>query len=341
MKKYDVIIVGCGPAGIGAAKILEKNNINYCIIEKNKFPREKLCGGGLTNKSINILKELELNIKDIKTIDAKEIELVTKDIKKTIKLDNKIVMTERKEFDNNNFKQVKNIYQEETIQNIEDNILITDKNKYEFKYIIFADGVNGYSRKLITYRKLGFCVECLSKTKTNKTVLDFKIVKNGYGWIFPKKDHITIGLGNIHNEIKEDYVNLLIKFAKEYNIEIDKDKIRGYFIPMYSKKVYKNSVIDNKYILVGDTATLVDPVSGEGIYYALASGKNAAESIIECLKNNEELKNIYFKKSNNMYKELNKRLFLSKLLYSKLKFFYIKIGLSNKKFINKLNKLFG
>ena len=56
MKKYDVIIVGAGPAGVSAAKVLKDKNINFCIIDKNKFPREKLCGGGLTNKSINLLK---------------------------------------------------------------------------------------------------------------------------------------------------------------------------------------------------------------------------------------------------------------------------------------------
>lgn len=42
MKKYDVIIIGCGPAGVSAAKILDNNNINYCIIEKISF-QEKNC----------------------------------------------------------------------------------------------------------------------------------------------------------------------------------------------------------------------------------------------------------------------------------------------------------
>lgn len=62
MKKYDVIIIGAGPAGIAAAKTLKKVNINFCIIEKNKFPREKLCGGGLTHKSINLINYLNMKI---------------------------------------------------------------------------------------------------------------------------------------------------------------------------------------------------------------------------------------------------------------------------------------
>ena len=55
MKKYDVIIVGGGPAGAAAGMILKQNNISFCIIDKNKFPREKLCGGGLTHKSMIVL----------------------------------------------------------------------------------------------------------------------------------------------------------------------------------------------------------------------------------------------------------------------------------------------
>ena len=59
---YDIIIVGGGPAGSAAAKIFKDNSINFCVIDKSKFPREKLCGGGLTNKSTLLLKKLDLKI---------------------------------------------------------------------------------------------------------------------------------------------------------------------------------------------------------------------------------------------------------------------------------------
>ena len=93
--------------------------------------------------------------------------------------------------------------------------------------------------------------------------------------------------------------------------------------------------------MVGDSASLVDQVSGEGIYYALASGKIAAESIVYCLNNNDMIKKLYFKNTKNIYKDLKKRKFFSKLLYSKYGSFFIKIGLSNKIFIKILNKMFG
>lgn len=342
MKKYDVIIVGGGPAGVSAAKVLKANNINFCIIEKNKFPREKLCGGALSSKTQSLLSELGFDIKEYKKREIKEVVFAAKNIKYSMELINKIVMIDRAEFDYNNINQIdeKNIFYDENIINIENNILTTTKDKYKFKYIIFADGVNGYSRKLISNRKFGFCVEYNVNTKTDNAILDFCAIESGYGWIFPKEKHTTIGIGKF-NDKKVDYQNLLISFAKKYNFDIDKDKIKGYFIPVFSKNVFKKSVIDNKYILIGDSASLVDQVSGEGIYYALASGKIAAESIVYCLNSSDMLKKIYFKNAKEIYKDLRRRQILSQLLYSKHGGFFIKVGLSNKIFIKILNRMFG
>ena len=58
--KYDVVIVGAGPAGMAAAHTLINNNISCCVIDKQVFPRNKLCAGGLTNKVIGLLDELKL-----------------------------------------------------------------------------------------------------------------------------------------------------------------------------------------------------------------------------------------------------------------------------------------
>ena len=342
MKKYDVIIIGAGPSGFASSKILKDNNISFCVIDKNKFPREKLCGGGLTNKSLRLLKNFNISLDNIKTNECTNVDLVAKNINKNMVLDNKIIMIDRKEFDHNNIKSVtnNNFFEEEKIISIENNILTTDKEKYEFKYIIFSDGVNGYSRKFIDNREFGFCVEYNTNKLTDKTIFDFCAIKKGYGWVFPKEDYTNIGLGNF-NKGRDNYKELLINFAKKYNFEINEKDIKGYPIPIYSKKIYKNSVIDNKYILVGDSASLVDSVSGEGIYYALLSSIYAAKSIIEVMNNDGDLKSTYLEKSKPLYKALNKRNFVSKLLYSKCGIIFIKITLKSKKLTTYINRMFG
>ena len=340
MKKFDVIIVGAGPAGIGAAKTLEKANVNFCIIEKNKFPRFKLCGGGLTIKSQRVLKRLHINV-TAETYKCNKVLIKAKNVNHELTLDNDILMLDRVQFDHDNLKQLstKNIFEEEIIVDIKGNILTTKTDSYEFRYIIFADGVNGYSKKLIDNRNITFFVEYDSPKLFDHVVLNFSSSKEGWGWIFPKTGCTTIGLGDLSNN-KSDCVSALVKFANENGFEIDKTKIRGCHIPIYEKRIYRKSGIDNKFILVGDAASLVDPVSGEGIYYALTSGIHAAESIVEVLESNENLAEIYFHKNATLIRSLDKRKDLSKLLYSRFGPKFIKLGLTPR-FIDKVKKLFG
>lgn len=341
MKKFDCLIIGAGPAGIAAGKTLESHNIDYCIIDRNKFPREKLCGGGLTNKSVNFLKKIGIDYQKVKQKESTSVLVASKKIQKSVTLDNPIIMIDRKEFDYNNLKNLKtkNIFEGEQITKIENNTLVTDKDEYEFKYIIFADGVNGFSRRLLQNRKFGFCVEYLLNKTTETTVLDFSAIEDGYGWIFPKKDSTTIGLGN-YNMDRADYIKALDDFAKKYGFEIDRTKIKGYHIPVFSKEIFNQSVINNKFILVGDAASLVDPISGEGIYYALASGHFAALAVIDAL-NDKDLKESYFSKSTNLCRSLEKRTAASKYLYSKMGPTFIKMGLTNNTLLEKIKKIFG
>ena len=58
---YDVVIIGAGPGGIAAAHNLINNNISCILIDKQKFPRNKLCAGGITYKTFELMKTLKLN----------------------------------------------------------------------------------------------------------------------------------------------------------------------------------------------------------------------------------------------------------------------------------------
>ena len=131
MKTYDVLIIGGGPAGVAAAKVLKDNNVSYGIIDKEKFPRQKLCGGGLTFKSTSLLKKLGLKYSNINNNEVKNVRLIASGISKNMPLINNIFMIDRYDFDYNNIKQVtnKNFFEEEKIIKINGNVLETNKNK--------------------------------------------------------------------------------------------------------------------------------------------------------------------------------------------------------------------
>ena len=109
---------------------------------------------------------------------------------------------------------------------------------------------------------------------------------NGYGWVFPKNKHINIGIGELDynpqqnkskTNLKNVYYNYISTLKKQKLIpeKIKINNIKGGAFPI----IPLNKTYSKKVILVGDAAGFVNPVSGEGIYYAMASGQLAAETI--------------------------------------------------------------
>jgi digeranylgeranylglycerophospholipid reductase len=113
----------------------------------------------------------------------------------------------------------------------------------------------------------------------------------GYGWVFPKKEILNIGFGGYNRTIKsikikeiwEDYINLLKKdgyFPKDQ----DTPPVKGAPLPLNGP--IKATTMDYT-LLVGDSAGMVSPLSGEGIYYGMHAGKIAADTIKKALETND------------------------------------------------------
>jgi len=160
-------------------------------------------------------------------------------------------------------------------------IVNTDEGDFRCHFLIGADGANSRIRRLSNQFSditLGFALEtCLpvSDADAIDMAFDFGRVKNGYGWVFPKDDHVNIGLYTNAAEVRISRQEL-DAYARQKCGRPPSASVVGHHIglggPWYRPK-------SRRVFLIGDAAGMVDPLLGEGIYFAIKSGQIAAAAI--------------------------------------------------------------
>jgi len=301
----DVAIIGGGPAGCSAGIRLAERGSNVIIIDKKKFPRDKICGGLITQKAMDLLRD-ELRINDLSSVI--ESESNSFGLYERNQLINKASTNEytycvtRNNFDYFLVKKASsigcNVLDGIIVKNIHnsDKYLVAGNNKINYKYLIAADGVNSKAGMIIneTLDKdllaIGLQIEIPLSRIVNTgdwsyPKIYFGYVQYGWGWVFPKKDHVTVGLAGLMTdglELRKRFKRLTgeIKCVQS----IDDLPINGGIIPYgtFIKMPAKDGVF-----LTGDAAGFAEPITGEGIYYALKSGLLAAEVILSNSRNKE------------------------------------------------------
>jgi len=313
--KYDVVVVGAGPAGSTAAKFLSEKGVKVLLIDKNKFPRDKPCAGGISTKTLKRFKYIQDD-----WIESYSYATYTHSSSLKYKFELQrdeplIAMILRKKFDyelvklaissGTTFLDAKSA---EDIKILDNKVKIILKNgaNIESEIVIGADGVWSTIAKKSGLRNntKNICI-CLFEeypmnSKTIEQFLDKKRICHihlnvnkitGYGWVFPKKEHVNIGITQFQQALDSSKGRTNLKNTYETYIKILKEnkiipenlkigKIRGAALPTCPfEKTYSDRLV-----LCGDAAGFANPLSGEGIYYAMSSGKIAADVVTEALE---------------------------------------------------------
>ncbi len=162
-----------------------------------------------------------------------------------------------------------------------------DGQCYSASYLIGADGANSvvaHALGLRPARTLAAAIEAevtvspeVKRRFEQSMVFIFGEIHYGYLWIFSKPDHLSVGIGALHPKPGE-LQRILIKIMARYGISLEGVPLHGHPIPIYT---HRERVSSARTLLVGDAAGLADPLSGEGIRFAIKSGRLAAEAILD------------------------------------------------------------
>ncbi|MEM1545709.1 MAG: NAD(P)/FAD-dependent oxidoreductase [Candidatus Methanomethylicia archaeon] len=312
---YDVIVVGCGPAGALALKHCSELGLKVIGVERRKMPRHKPCAGVLYPRVLEdfkvsreaIASEL-LGVRIIApsgntaTISFYEAgAIVYRDIFDHL-LTLEAVKYGAKIIDGLSVNSVK-IVDDRCIVKLGDNTNI------EGKFIIACDGVYSTISRLFnkswSKEDLAATLQAVVKTSINdkKTINKYFEVyydsirtPEGWTWIAERKDDVLVGLGYPLKHVRSLYelkykLNSFLKFRfGRYQVL----RYESYMIPISGPK--HNLIINSRIILAGDAGGFVRSDTGEGIYYAMYSGLAAAESVKEHIEGGKQLKEIYHSK---------------------------------------------
>ncbi len=295
-RSYDVVIVGAGPAGSSAAFELANQGVRVALLEKAAMPRYKTCGGGVVYR---VRKLLPFDVSEAveRQCHVAELNLNDSGLYFSVKRERALIsMTMREKFDYLLFRAAKAAGAEamegcrviDVARRNGKMEVITDRESLFSRYVIGADGVTGLvARKGGWLHKVPLAplVEWeipvedeVLQTFAGSARFEFGPVPSGYAWIFPKKAHLSVGLGTlapVRIDLKERLRQFLASFGIEGCRKIDR---HGYFIP---REVRQGGFMKGRIMLAGDAAGFVDPVTGEGITYAVSSGQSAARALIK------------------------------------------------------------
>jgi len=309
---FDLIIAGAGPAGTTCAMALEKSGLRIAVLDKDNFPRDKICGDFVSAKGIRELVSVKPELQERlakfprKVINTKTHYYVNNFEPFGLTWVLKSYTIRRMDFDHELVKMMLeddkvSFYPEQRIKKVSptaDGVSVeTATHCFTAKMVIGADGAHSQVAKDLANFKVdkqhyGGSVRAYYtnveniNTEANEVYLHRDILP-GYFWLFPvSPTEANVGLGMHSSHISQHKINLKKHFydfieksprlqQKLGNAQME-GKLEGFGLPFFSKK---HTISGNRFLLLGDAASMIDPTNGEGIMPAIISGKLAAEQL--------------------------------------------------------------
>jgi geranylgeranyl reductase family protein len=308
----DVLIVGAGPAGATAARTLATGGARVRLLDRSRFPRNKPCGGGITARALRRFPYLESALDGIATHRVARLYLEGPSGRGVVLTSPApaVLLVRRTEFDAALVRLATDAGADlvegawvSRVHEGDDLVRVTTRDGREFEagYLVAADGVNG-----VVTRRLGLhdgwaasslALDMMEETPNERLrtlspdtlwVSYGAAGTSGYGYIFPKRDHINVGIGCLLDHFREHVDRQPYEMQQHFVSELRRRRIvdgtssRSDFTPYH---IPVGGPIAQTWrgraLVAGDAGGFVNAYSAEGIYYAMVSGELSGRAILD------------------------------------------------------------
>ena len=286
-----VAIVGGGPSGAMCGEQLARAGHEVVIFDEH-LAWEKPCGGGLTHKAIQKYPFLLENSHPKKLIHSVEL-IASNDQRATLEMKNPIVIYSRKVLNGLLLDRA----QEAGCEVRQSHVVSVETNGEKPRYCVEGDwntadflvlAAGARNHLLPGTRALQRDELEMTQGYFIPTVADAIIVKflpqfDGYIWSFPRCDHLSVGIcGSMASHTSGELRRHLQEFVQKQNISTEDGQFYSHVLPSPQERTLsQRTVVGKNWALVGDAAAWVDPLTGEGLFYAMRSGELLGKALAE------------------------------------------------------------
>lgn len=307
----DVLVVGAGPAGATVACGLAEAGLRVTVVEKAQLPRFKPCSGGLPAKSRELIPLSDDRAEDLFEDVIHRVRLTYRNRDPVVIRSERplVYMVRRDRFDHALISEaarrgarildgVEVIGVDPTGSRVR---VRTTRGEMSARVVVGADGVHSAVARsvgLAPVEKLGFALQAeipvepdLLEQWRGTIGGDFGRLPNGIGWVFPKSDHLSVGLLSFTQQggwKREE----LFTFLDGHNLHYDPRRARvyGHHLPRWhGQRTFQHKNV----LLLGDAAGIVNPMTGAGLEAAMRSGHIAVDVIKHAFWHGDDLLDHY------------------------------------------------